>query len=485
MSEPEEPQSRRAAKETGTPAADRWGIFRDHQLAWAIAAGVVAFLLLGTGALFLGASNATSEPTAIETPSESPTPEVPQRAVPAVIPTSTPIQTCSVSALAKDDRLATFSGYVTNVDTGEVLFSRDGAVPERTGSVMKLLTASAALQVLGPDYRLMTTVYAGTEPGSIVIVGGGDPTLSRTAAGTQSVYPDAPKLSDLAAQVTATLGAGVPVTSIVLDSSYWDSADKWDDTWDRSEQTTGYLSETTALQVDGDRSDPTKTVSPRSTDPVQAAGVAFAAALGNPALPLSLGTATPGAQELGSVQSQPISSLINTMLLTSDGTLAESLARVTSRVAGGDGTRASLQTVIPAQLKNLGLDVSKVTIHDGSGLSTSNKVAPKFVTQLVKLMLEGKNNLNYVYNSLSIAGETGSLTSRFTGANVIAKGAVFAKTGWIDTEYSLAGLVAAADGSRLAFAFYAIGDDVKDNAKAALDTLTTGIYSCGNNLSNK
>jgi D-alanyl-D-alanine carboxypeptidase/D-alanyl-D-alanine-endopeptidase (penicillin-binding protein 4) len=173
------------------------------------------------------------------------------------------------------------------------------------------------------------------------------------------------------------------------------------------------------------------------------------------------------------------------MLLTSDGTLAESLARVTSRVAGGDGTRASLQTVIPAQLKNLGLDVSKVTIHDGSGLSTSNKVAPKFVTQLVKLMLEGKNNLNYVYNSLSIAGETGSLTSRFTGANVIAKGAVFAKTGWIDTEYSLAGLVAAADGSRLAFAFYAIGDDVKDNAKAALDTLTTGIYSCGNNLSNK
>lgn len=482
MSEPEEPQSRRSATDA---TSDRWGIFRNHQLAWGIAAGAVAFLLLGTGALFLGASNATSEPAAIETPTGSPTPEVPQRAVPAVIPTATPIQTCSVSALAKDDRLATFYGYVTNVDTGEVMFSRDGSTPERTGSVMKLLTASAALQVLGPDYRLTTAVYAGTEPGSIVIVGGGDPTLSRTAPGTQSVYPDAPKLSDLAAQVIATLGPGVPVTSIVLDSSYWDSGDKWDSTWERTEQTTGYLSETTALQVDGDRSDPTKTVSPRSTDPVQAAGVAFAAALGVPGVPLSLGTVTPGAQQLGAVQSQPISSLINTMLLTSDGSLAESLGRVTSRVAGSDGTRASLQSVIPAQLKNLGLDTSKLAIHDASGLSTENAVSPKFITQLITLMLEGKNNLNYVYNSLSISGESGSLTSRFAGANVIAKGAVFAKTGWIDTEYSLAGLVAAADGSRLAFAFYAIGDSVKDNAKAALDTLTTGIYSCGNNLSNK
>ena len=42
--------------------------------------------------------------------------------------------------------------------------------------------------------------------------------------------------------------------------------------------------------------------------------------------------------------------------------------------------------------------------------------------------------------------------------------------------------VHAADGTRLTFAFYAIGDGIQDEAKEALDTLTTAVYTCGNNL---
>ena len=59
-----------------------------------------------------------------------------------------------------------------------------------------------------------------------------------------------------------------------------------------------------------------------------------------------------------------------------------------------------------------------------------------------------------------------------------------AKTGWIDTAYTLSGMISSADGTRLTFAFYAVGDGIRDNAKAALDLLTAGAFRCGDNLSN-
>ena len=101
-------------------------------------------------------------------------------------------------------------------------------------------------------------------------------------AGTESVYAGAPKLSSLAASVISKYNAahpGVPITSIILDASYWNPSDKWDASWKRSEQTIGYHSEVTALQVDGDRSDPTKQTSPRTKDPITRAGKLFLAAL--------------------------------------------------------------------------------------------------------------------------------------------------------------------------------------------------------------
>jgi D-alanyl-D-alanine carboxypeptidase/D-alanyl-D-alanine-endopeptidase (penicillin-binding protein 4) len=98
-------------------------------------------------------------------------------------------------------------------------------------------------------------------------------------------------------------------------------------------------------------------------------------------------------------------------------------------------------------------------------------------------VIGGEGNLNVLYDGLPIAGQSGSLAARFTGENGVARGNVIAKTGWIDTAYSLGGVINAEDGTRLTFAFYAIGD-VRDDAKLALDTLATAVYKCGDNLSN-
>ena len=81
----------------------------------------------------------------------------------------------------------------------------------------------------------------------------------------------------------------------------------------------------------------------------------------------------------------------------------------------------------------------------------------------------GTNNLDIVRDALPVAGKTGTLAGRFTGDNAVARGHVTAKTGWIDTAYTLSGFIDAADGTRLTFAFYAVGDGIQDNAKDALD----------------
>lgn len=490
----EQPTSRRAARGAGDPAEGETqpkatgigALFAKHRTGWLIGAGAVVFVLLGTGALFAGVSVGSA---AEAEPEPTPTAEA-LRDLPDGELTPSRLRTCSVAPLAADPALMSLSGQVVRIDTGEVLFDRAGDTPARTASVMKLLTAAAALATLGPDFQITTSVVQGSTPGSIVLIGRGDPTLSATSPGSESVYRGAPKLADLAA---ATLAAynGPQITNIVLDSSYWSTGDKWDPSWKRTEQTRGYHSEVTALQVDGDRADPSKQDSPRSTDPVGRAGAAFLAALRAADsddevadnVTFTVGSAVTTVT-LAEVKSQPLRVLIPYMLLVSDNTLAEMLARITSIGAASNGSAVSLQQVIPSALSEYDIPPTGMVIRDGSGLSDLNAVPPSTVVKLLIAMTQGGPHLDVVYAGLPIAGQTGTLSGRFTGPNSGARGHVWAKTGWIDTAYTLAGIVQAADGTMFAFAFYAIGDGIQSTARAALDTLTTGVYNCGDNLSN-
>jgi len=73
--------------------------------------------------------------------------------------------------------------HIVNLRTGAVLYSRN---PDRNfvpASNVKLATAAAALEQLGPEYRYETTMHAdgpvedGTLKGNLVVRGAGDPTL--------------------------------------------------------------------------------------------------------------------------------------------------------------------------------------------------------------------------------------------------------------------------------------------------------------------
>jgi len=483
--------------ESASPGvAPRGGIaavFTRYRRAWLIAAGALVFVLLGSGAVFAGtriggpdaaAAMVVTTPTA--TPSPTPTVD-PARPVPAEATAASRLRTCSVAELAADTRLAEFQAQVRNATTGEVLFDRGGTTSSRTASVMKVLTSAAALNVLGSDYRATTRVVRGAEPGQVVLVGGGDLTLSRLPTGQEPFYTGAAHLDDLATQTMVNWAAdpaNLPITSLVLDASYFSGPD-WDDGWARSELGLGYMPEITALMVDGDRNDPTRSTSARSEDPVRRAGEAFAAALGG-GLTISLGTAPAGAASLGAVQSAPVSTLIQQALIVSDNTIAEMLARLVAIENGAGNSFSALQEGIVGGLAAYGIDTSGMIIKDGSGLSPNNSVSPAYLTALFIKVDAREGNLGVLFDGLPVAGgPRGSLSysDRFTGENAAADGAVFAKTGWINTGYTLAGVIHAADGTPLTFAIYAIGN-VSSNAKYAIDTLATGFFHCGDNLSN-
>ncbi len=467
---------------------------RSHPTAWLIGALSVLFVVLGTGAVFAGISTGSGPASAAVVATPSPTPTETARPLPASQVGPSRIRTCSVAGLAADPRLMTLNGAVRRADDGTLLYSHNGATPSRTGSVLKVLTASAALAVLGPDFRITTQVLAGAAPGSIVLVGRGDASLSALAPGSESVYRGAPKLADLAAQTIAALDPATPITSLVLDASYWNPADKWDPSWKRTEQTIGYHSEVTALMVDGDRANPSQLTSPRSTDPISRAGQAFLSALRNADtkgviagdVAITTGTATGGAA-LAAVQSQPVSSLIPQMLLNSDNTMAEMLARIVSKESGFNGSAASLDQAIPSALfPDDPTTASTLTIIDGSGLSEFNavpaEVMARFMSGVQAGAQLGAGNLAVVRDALPVAGKSGTLSSRFTGGNAVVRGNLTAKTGWIDTAYSLSGFVTAADGTVLTFAFFAVGNGIRPNAKDAIDSLSAGIFTCGDNL---
>ena len=157
-------------------------------------------VLIGSGSglvvltLIIGGFAVSSDgQSAAPAPSESPTETATVEPTPTA--SETPMKTCSVSEEASNPSLGTLQAVVLNAETGEILYDRDANKPAATASVMKTLTAAAALMTVGPNFRATTKVFSDPQSKTVIsLVGGGDVTLSKTKAGAQSVYRDAPKL---------------------------------------------------------------------------------------------------------------------------------------------------------------------------------------------------------------------------------------------------------------------------------------------------
>jgi D-alanyl-D-alanine carboxypeptidase/D-alanyl-D-alanine-endopeptidase (penicillin-binding protein 4) len=436
-------------------------------------------------------THAATRPAAKPTPTSSPSPAspTPSEVLAATAPasglaTATPpvpnaaAVTATVEKLTKAPDLGgRLLARVIDVATGTVLYDKHGDTQGTPASISKLLTASAVLSVYPPSHRFTTTAVAGAN-GAVVLVGGGDPTLTAAAPGDEPDYADAGRLSDIAKQIKA---AGVSPTEIVVDGSLFPGPSV-NPLWDPGDMGTSYGAPITALMVDGGRALPADFA--RTASPDIAAGQALARLLGQPGLPVEEGTAPAGAKQLGSVASAPLATIVGQMLVNSDNILADVLSH---DVAVGDSRPASFAGAVAATrevLATKGVDVG-TGMHDGSGLADADKVSPAALTAVLRLIATDTTGPTAAVTGLPIGGLSGTLANRYRPGTVGAPalGDVRAKTGTLTIVTSLAGFVHDKDGQLLAFAL--ISDDVPPGvtatraAERAQDAIATALSQCG------
>ena len=385
-----------------------------------------------------------------------------------------------IQSLLGDGRLGgRVTASVVDVASGDVLYERDAGALAVPASTAKLLTAAAVLQARGPDYRIPTRAVAGSAPGEVVLVGGGDPTL---AAGSPSTYAGAGRLDKLAEQVKAALGGAAP-SRVVVDSSLF-VGPTLGPGWFAQDAKDGFIGHITALMTDGARRNPKQVKPPaaRYSQPDLAAGQIFARALGVPAPAVTFGRAARNAQQLGQVVSPPMSRLVEMMLAESDNMIAEGLARQVALAQGGPGSFDGAAAATRDALAELGLPLDGYGLVDGSGLSHQNKVSARLLTNLLSAAASNEHPaLRPIISGLPVAAYSGTLTDRFrgSGSGGSAAGVVRAKTGTLSGVSALAGVAVDADGRLLAFAVVADAAGNTFQAEAALDRVAAAIASCG------
>ena len=425
-------------------------------------------------------------PTATASPSATPSPSPTQR-----IPPTGPFPPCSAGKALTSSALGKLYGYVINADTGKVLIDVRGSEATPSASVLKVLTAAAAIVTLPPTYRATTKVLSVPgQPGTIVLQGGGDHTLSNMTGDSYTTYYRPARLETLAAQVFAKWNEATPIQKIILDSSFF-SGPSYTSAWKASDRTNGYISHITGLQVDSDRANPDLTSTAyngyRSTNPVLATGKFFRAALDGLADGATLveGKTPAGAVELTRVVSQPITTWLAHAIAVSDNTETEFIGRHAAKAAGLPASFDSIQKLVKSKLEPLGIDTTGLVMKDGSGLAQTNRVTPKLIAELMVKVANNQSGLGSLETYLPVAGKTGTLAGRFRGPNAMAQKFVKGKSGYIPGLYSLAGIIDAKDGSRLAYALFARSGDGKTvgyAARPALDTAATRFYQCGGGL---
>ncbi len=391
------------------------------------------------------------------------------------------IRTCQVDpggALATEAELM---GSVALLSTGEVLWEVDADTPVVPASVLKLVTARAALRVLGPDFRFVTRVVEGSEAGELWLVGGGDPTLSRTPPGATSYYSDPARLADLVSQVVEAYGdtpAAEAFARVGIDSSRYDSFPQWNDTWRPNAATLGFVAPVTALMVDGGRFVPGERLGQRTSDPVGQAATSFTRQLSEASRfwrsDIITGVAPVGARTIADVSSPPLSVLVVQMIRDSDNQIAEALIReVALALAVSDfnqAARAGLGEDIP--------DLDLFVADDGSGLSQNN-VMTAALTTAVMVDLVADPDARDIVDSLPQPGEPGSLLRRFSGFEEVWPD-ISGKTGSLLGVRSLAGVIFGDD--PLVYSIFVTGSQVDDEARSSIDRLVAEFHSCGENL---
>ncbi len=159
----------------------------------------------------------------------------------------------------------------------------------------------------------------------------------------------------------------------------------------------------------------------------------------------------PGQQIVATHVSPPLTQEATMINKVSQNLHAELLLRQLGRSQTGEGSFVEGARVVRQFLVSAGIDAEDFYLYDGSGVSPNDIVTPRATTAL--LVYAAKQRWGPAFRAtLPIAGEDGTLASRFTQSPL--KGKLFAKTGTLNGVHSLSGYMTAASGRTLVIAIY-------------------------------
>lgn len=397
--------------------------------------------------------------------------------------------------------------YIQSMDSGKIIYNHNGDLLLTPASNMKMIATAAALDLLGTDYRMTTSIFAvkpgkdGVVRGDLVIVGGGDSTLTT---------------DDLQKMIDDLKSKGIKSIrgNIVGDDTYFDDqrrGDSWtidDDPWYYAAQISGlcvnrnvvdvYLkpgarigspaiievkpdikymtfrnecitgaagSESTAgvtrelktniiqsfgsLPLDYKSDSPVEKIT--VDEPTLYVSALFRAMLIQNGIKVRgkamRGTKPADAELIVSHDSPALSELVKLLNKPSDNFMAECLMKTIGKKLGTAGSTDAGADVVYKWLKSFGADTDLVAIADSSGLSRRNLVAPQLLVSILTHMYKTKAYDAYS-NSFPIAGVDSHLKDRMLNSPAVNN--VKAKTGYIRYVCSLSGYVKTLSGENLA-----------------------------------
>jgi D-alanyl-D-alanine carboxypeptidase/D-alanyl-D-alanine-endopeptidase (penicillin-binding protein 4) len=340
---------------------------------------------------------------------------------------------------------------VYDLTADSLIYRRNARQTMRPASIMKLLTAIAAIDRLGGSYQYRTTLYYTgrvvdrTLNGDLIVVGGMDPRFNT---------------DDLTAFTESVLALGVDTVRgrIVADRSFKEpellgEGWCWDD--DNPVLTPLLLNRKDNL---------TERLAARLAD----SGVSVDVTLAEGTLPAA---ATRLCQRTHSIEQ-----VLQKMMKESDNLYAEATFYQLAAAAGGRPARAkSAATAIKKLIQRVGLEPANYRIADGSGLSLYNYVSPELMVRLLRYAWRNTTISDVLLPTLPVAAVDGTLQGRMKGT--AAAGNVQAKTGTLTGISSLAGYCRAANGHQLCFAIINQGVMRTGDGRAFQDAVCNAL--CG------
>jgi len=379
---------------------------------------------------------------------------------------------------------------IGNLDDRSILYARNADFLYNPASNQKLFTAATALAVLGPAYSFATVVALDTLQQTIYLRGSGDPLLTPGDLG---------RLADTVALYVGPYRAWtIDGDATRFDTLYWGPGWMWDDADDPSGMgvsaltvnsntvdvhvaagdslgttprvfvvpSTSYvrvINESTVvdsvtrplrvsrplqipsnvIRVAGElRRDAHRTLSIAVHGPERFATTLLAEALVQRGVRVAgtrLGTMPPGAFPVAKIE-HALDTVLTYMDKVSDNLSAECLTKTLSFAGSGTpGNWTDGTGVIRKYLEQKGIDTTKITVADGSGLSRYNLTSARTIFQLLSAAYHDSSSWPFFYHSLPIAGRDGTLDSRMRGTP--AQDRVHAKTGTIAGVSTLSGIV--------------------------------------------